>query len=41
MDDAIREIEGNGLGTIVSCIPGRLVYYGEQGERRALLERKG
>lgn len=41
LDDAIREIELNGWGTIVSCIPGRLAYYyGERGERRVLLEKK-
>lgn len=42
LEDAIRQIEENGSGTVVSCIPGRLgYYYGEQGECRAVLERKG
>ena len=39
--DAMDETTTAGWGTIISCIPGRLAYYyDEEGERRAILERK-
>ena len=42
LDEAVRETEAHGWGTIISCVPGRLAfYYGEEGEGRALLERRG
>ena len=41
LSEAIESIELEGWGTLVGCIPGRLAfYYGEQGEQRAILERK-
>jgi hypothetical protein len=41
LDQAVREAERGGWGTIVSCVPGQLAYYyDERGERRMLLERK-
>jgi hypothetical protein len=40
LQEAISTIEHEGWGTLVGCIPGRLAYYyGEQGERRLILER--
>lgn len=39
--DAMDQTTASGWGTIISCIPGQLVYYfDEEGERRAILERK-
>ena len=39
--DAMNETEATGWGTIISCVPGQLAYYyDEEGERRAILERK-
>ena len=39
--DAMEETTVAGWGTIISCIPGELAYYyDEEGERRAILERK-
>jgi len=39
--DAMDETTVAGWGTIISCIPGELAYYyDEEGERRAILERK-
>jgi hypothetical protein len=41
LTEAVAEAELNGWGTIISCLPGRLAYYcDEGGERRMLLERK-
>jgi hypothetical protein len=41
---AVNDVEimpENGWGTIISCIPGELAYYyDEEGERRAILQRK-
>jgi hypothetical protein len=38
---AMEETTVAGWGTIISCIPGELAYYyDEEGERRAILERK-
>jgi hypothetical protein len=38
---AVDVMPENGWGTIISCIPGQLAYYyDEGGERRALLKRK-
>ena len=42
LSEAIETIEIEGWGTLVSCVPGRLAYYyGEHGEERTILERKG
>ncbi len=39
--EAVDEIEAHGWGTLVGCLPGRLAFYfGEDGERRVLLERR-
>ncbi len=39
--EAMNAIESAGWGAIISCIPGQLAYYfDEEGERRAILERK-
>lgn len=39
--EAMNAIESSGWGAIISCIPGQLAYYiDEEGERRAILERK-
>jgi hypothetical protein len=41
LEKAIEECPMKGWGTIVSCIPGRLVYYYDEcGERRALLKKE-
>ena len=38
LTEAVEQIRGTGLGTIVSCIPGRLALYeGERQEDRCLL----
>lgn len=38
---AMNETTASGWGTIISCIPGKLAYYyDEEGERRAILQRK-
>ena len=38
---AMDETTEAGWGTIISCVPGELAYYyDEEGERRAILERK-
>jgi hypothetical protein len=40
--EALEMVVRSGWGTIISCIPGKLAYYyGESGERRALLSIKG
>lgn len=40
LSEALQEIVGNGMGTLVSCIPGRLGYYeAEEPNERYLLER--
>ena len=41
LTEAVAEAESGGWGTLISCLPGRLAYYyDEGGERRMLLERK-
>ena len=40
LDDAIRQADGSGFGSLLCCVPGRLAYYvGEAGEQRLLLRR--
>lgn len=40
LEEAVAKTESGGWGTLVSCIPGRLAYYyDEGGARRALLTR--
>ena len=40
LSEALSSIVGRGMGTLLSCIPGRLGYYeGEEGGERWLLER--
>ena len=40
IDDAVRQAEASGMGTLLCCVPGRLAYYvGEFGEHRLLLRR--
>jgi hypothetical protein len=40
IDDAVREAEASGSGSLLCCVPGRLAYYvGESGEQRLLLRR--
>ena len=37
---ALEEVVGNGIGTILSCIPGKLAYFeGEEPHERYILER--
>jgi hypothetical protein len=36
--DALRKIVGNGMGTFLSCVPGRLAYF-EDEDGRWILER--
>ncbi len=39
--EAIWQAEWSQMGTLISCLPGRLVYYyDESGARRMLLERR-
>ncbi len=39
--DAIEEVLGYGMGSIISCVAGKLVYYeGEMPSHRYILERK-
>jgi hypothetical protein len=39
--EAMDQTTAVGWGTIISCVPGKLAYYfDEEGERRAILERK-
>ena len=41
LEEALGEIIGRGMGTLVSCIPGRLAYFeGESPGERYLLERR-
>jgi hypothetical protein len=40
IEDAVREAEASGMGTLLCCVPGQLAYYlGESGEQRLLLRR--
>jgi hypothetical protein len=40
IEDAIRQAEGSGMGSLLCCVPGQLAYYvGESGEQRLLLRR--
>ena len=42
IEDAVREIEDSGMGSMLSCIAGKLAHYvGESGEQRLLLRRAG
>lgn len=42
LEEALDRTEVCMGGTLIGCIPGRLAYYyGEAGERRLLLERRG
>lgn len=42
LEEALSAVVGRGVGTILSCIPGRLAYYeGEEPGDRFLLERAG
>jgi hypothetical protein len=38
LSEALRETIGAGMGTIVSCVPGKLAYFEDEDQRR-LLER--
>jgi hypothetical protein len=38
LEEAFKETLGYGMGTVISCIPGRLGYFEDEDERR-LLER--
>jgi hypothetical protein len=40
LSDARKEIVGRGIGTFLSCIPGKLAYF-EDEEDRWILERRG
>ncbi len=38
--DALQEVVGRNIGTVLSCIPGKLAYYeGENEGERYILER--
>lgn len=40
LEEAVEEVKRDGWGSVLICIPGKLgYYYGESGERRALLTR--
>lgn len=40
LDEALEIVVGRGLGTLLSCLPGRLAYFeGEEAGERFLLER--
>ena len=40
LDEALGAVVGRGMGTFISCLPGRLAYYeGEDPRERYLLER--
>ena len=40
IEDAVRDAEASGLGSLLCCVPGRLAYYiGESGGQRFLLRR--
>ncbi len=40
LDDALTEIIGRGMGTFVSCVPGKLAYFeGEEPSRRYICHR--
>jgi hypothetical protein len=38
LEDALGEVWGRGVGSVLSCIPGRLGYFEDEDKRR-LLER--
>jgi|SRR5215469_16388156 len=40
LDDALKAVVGGGMGTFLSCIPGRLAYF-EDEDQRWILERTG
>jgi hypothetical protein len=33
LDQALKATVGNGIGTILSCIPGKLAYFEDEEER--------
>ncbi len=35
--DALRKVVGYGMGTIISCIPGRLAYYEAEGPKERFI----
>ena len=39
LSDALKEVVGRGMGTFLSCLPGRLAYF-EDEDQRWILERK-
>jgi len=40
LEDAMKEISGGDMGTILSCIPGKLAFFrGEEMRSERLLER--
>ncbi len=40
LGEAVRSVYQSGMGTIISCLPGRLAYYeAEYGDESSLLER--
>jgi hypothetical protein len=40
LSEALEEVVGRGMGTFLSCLPGRLAYF-EDEDQRWILERKG
>jgi hypothetical protein len=40
LSEALRTIHGRGIGTFLSCLPGRLAYF-EDEDNRYVLEHKG
>lgn len=40
LDIALQEIVGNGFGTIVNCIPGKLAYFEGEGPKRRFILKK-
>jgi hypothetical protein len=40
LSDSLKKIVGYGMGTFLSCLPGRLAYFEDEDERW-ILERKG
>ena len=42
LEEALAQVVGRGMGTVLSCVPGRLAYYeGEEMEERYVLDRTG
>jgi hypothetical protein len=41
LSEALAEVIGGGMGTFVSCVPGKLAYFeGEEPKRRFICQRK-